>query len=155
MEARLPDDKLERVHKAVEEWVHKKTATKREILSLVGLLQHASKVVRPGRSFVSRMYSTAARVKELDHFTRLNLDFRSDLFWWRTFLLRWNGVGFLHSLGHGCPSLIIQSDASGSWGCGAVCLTKWFYWQMAPNPQLGCYDDQRNGAPGFSLCCLG
>ena len=56
-------------------------ATKRDILSLVGLLQHASKVVRPGRFFVSRMYSTAAKVKELDFYTKLNKEFRSDLIW--------------------------------------------------------------------------
>ena len=67
LEARLPDDKLLRVRTAVAEWLEKKKATKREILSLIGLLQHAAKVVRPGRTFVSRMYSTAARVPELDY----------------------------------------------------------------------------------------
>ena len=60
-------------------WLDKKKATKREILSLVGLLQHAAKVVWPGRSFVSRMYSMAARVLELDYYTRLNHEFQSDL----------------------------------------------------------------------------
>ena len=36
---------------------------------LVGLLQHATKVVRPGRTFISRMYNTAARIKELHYYT--------------------------------------------------------------------------------------
>ena len=45
-------------------WLPRKKA-KREILSLVGTLHHATKVVRPGRAFVSRMYSTAARLKYL------------------------------------------------------------------------------------------
>ena len=54
---------------------------KREVLSLVGTLQHAARVIRPGRTFVSRMYSTAAKVKELDNFTRLNKEFQSDLYW--------------------------------------------------------------------------
>ena len=56
MEARLPNEKLERTKRVVCEWLHKKLATKREILSLVGLLQHATKVVQPGQSFLSRMY---------------------------------------------------------------------------------------------------
>ena len=35
------------------------------ILSLVGLLQHAMKVLRSGRIFVPQMYSTAAKLREL------------------------------------------------------------------------------------------
>ena len=51
----------------IAEWVGKKNATK-EILSLVGQLQHACKVVRYGRTFVARMYCTASKVKELDFY---------------------------------------------------------------------------------------
>ena len=32
------------------------------------------------------MYVTAAKVKQLDYYTPLNRDFRSDLHWWNTFL---------------------------------------------------------------------
>ena len=60
-------------------WLGKKKATKRQILSLMGLLQHTAKVVRPERSFVSRIYATSARVKELDFYIRLGKEFRSDL----------------------------------------------------------------------------
>ena len=81
MEARLPAEKLIRIQATIQEWLRKKSATKREFLSLVGLLQHAAKVVRPGRTFVSRMYSVAASVQELDYFTRLNREFRSDIYW--------------------------------------------------------------------------
>ena len=65
MEIRLPDDKLQRIHQELSRWLHRKVATKREILSLVGLLQHATKVVRSGRTFVARMYQTAAKLREL------------------------------------------------------------------------------------------
>lgn len=37
------------------------------------------------RSFASRRYATAARVKELDFYTRLGKEFLSDLAWWHTF----------------------------------------------------------------------
>ena len=46
-----------------------------------GLLQHATKVVRCGRTFVGHMYATAAKVQQLDHYTRLNKDFCSNLYW--------------------------------------------------------------------------
>ena len=56
MEARLPTDKLCRIRHQVKAWLTRKKATKRQILSLVGLLQHATKVVCPGCNFLSRMY---------------------------------------------------------------------------------------------------
>ena len=45
LKARLPEDKLVRIQRLLVRWLDKKKATKREILSLVGLLQHAAKVV--------------------------------------------------------------------------------------------------------------
>ena len=60
--------------------IQKKKAIKKQILSLVGLLQHATKVVRCSRTFVGRMYSTTAKLKEISFYTRLNKDFKSDLY---------------------------------------------------------------------------
>ena len=80
---------------------------------------HAARVVLLGRSFVSRMCTTAAKVKELGYFTMLNKNFRSDLYWWHTFLLSWNGRSLLkwHSQNI-FPDAVIVTDASGSWECG-------------------------------------
>ena len=89
MQARLPDDKLNHIKLQLSIWLHKKKATKRQILSLVGLLQHACKVVRSGRTFVARMYNTAAKVKKLTYFSRLNKSFKSDLYWWHMFINHW------------------------------------------------------------------
>ena len=120
METWLPKDKLQRMRILVREWLTKKKATKREILSLVGLLQHATKVVRCGRPFLSRIYATAAKLKELHYYTRLNKGFHSDLHWWNTFLVEWNGLNLLRNItATPSPDYHIQTDASGSWGCGA------------------------------------
>ena len=62
MEIRLPKDKLECIHQELSSWLHRKTATKRNILFPVGLLQHATKVIR---TFVAQMYSTAAKLREV------------------------------------------------------------------------------------------
>ena len=70
-QACLPDNKLSQLRSDVAAWMTRKNTTKRQILSLVGLLQHATKVVTPGRTFVSRMYKVAARLKKLSHITRL------------------------------------------------------------------------------------
>ena len=125
MEARLPAEKLTRLYGEIIEWRHKRKAKKRDILSLVGQLQHAAKVVRPGRTFVRRMYSTACLVKELDYFVRLNQEFRSDVYWWYTFLQSWNGISFFANT---TVEGVVQTDVSGNWGCGAVYAQKWFQW---------------------------
>jgi len=52
MELWLPADKLQRVKKSVQEWLEKDSGRKKDINSFVGLLQHASTVVKPGRHFV-------------------------------------------------------------------------------------------------------
>ena len=54
-ELRLPQDKLRRAREEVTNWQGRKSCTKKELLSLIGLLQHACRVVRPGRSFLRRM----------------------------------------------------------------------------------------------------
>ena len=79
MQAHLPDDKLHRIKTQVASCLSHKKATKRDILSLVGLPQHATKVVTLGRTFVSRMYGAAVCLKKLSHSTRLTKDFHSDL----------------------------------------------------------------------------
>ena len=127
MEACLPKDKLDRIRIAIQEWLNKRSATKREILSLVGVLQHAAKVVLPGRTFVSCLYAVAAKVQELDYFTHLNKEFQSDLHWWNTFLGHWNGVSFFQP--KVTPDVVIQMDASGSWGCAAFCGGHWLQWE--------------------------
>ena len=123
MEARLPKDKLLKLRQDIAEWVIYTDAKKRDILSL---LQHAAKVFRCGRAFVSRMYATTAKVKELHFYTRLNVEFRLDLCWWHTFLEDWNGLSLLRwDDSNWTPQHIIQTDASGSWGCGAFCNGQW------------------------------
>ena len=76
----------------------------------------------PGRTFVSRMYRLAACLKQLSHFTRLTKGFRSDLRWWHLFATHWNGLSFIQG---SIPNHIITSDASGTWGCGAVFESQW------------------------------
>jgi len=95
---RLPADKLERVQKTVQEWLEKDSSHKRDrdLESMVGLLQHAASVVRPGHHFVRRIIEEMVKVKKRNHHVCLNEETKSDLlWWWYIFLERWNGVGQL------------------------------------------------------------
>lgn len=101
-------------------------------MSLIGSLNHAAAVVRPGRVFLRRLIDLSKIPKELHHFVRLNHEARSDILWWKTFIGRWNGVGLLSALGCVKPSICLRSDASGQWGCGAVWQQEWLQLQWSP-----------------------
>ena len=76
------------------------------------------------------MYAKASTVKELDYFVKLGTEFRSDLLWWHTFIEGWNGLSLLRGESWSTPAdHCIQTDASGSWGCGAFLEGKWLQWQ--------------------------
>ncbi len=123
----LPSSKLERLRTTIRMWMGKKSCSKRELLSIIGQLQHACCVIRPGRAFLRRMIDLSKRVKELHHKVRLNAAFRSDLRWWGCFLPIWNGACSMAGAALRKPQVILTSDASGSWGCGAYTSTgEWF-----------------------------
>ena len=56
MELRLPAEKLQMLQQEIKSWAEKKSCTRRELQSLTGQLQHAATVVRPGRTFLKRLY---------------------------------------------------------------------------------------------------
>ena len=92
-----------------------------------------TKVVKPGRIFVSRKYATAAKVKKLSHWTRLTAEFKSDLHWWHLFITTWNGISFFHNACHEAPfDHQIWTDASSMWGCGAWFGNQWFQFPWPP-----------------------
>ena len=54
-ELRLRPEKLQRLQALLESWGDRRVCSRKELESLVGLLNHACKVVRPGHSFLCRM----------------------------------------------------------------------------------------------------
>ena len=88
----LPEEKLRELKALIQSWVARKVTTARDLKSLVGKLENACKVVRPGRSFLRRMIDLLRGVKSNRRLVRLNSSFRSDLAWWHHFLSGWNGV---------------------------------------------------------------
>ena len=125
---RLPREKLQRLQSLLSQWGDRRACSRRELESLVGLLNHACKVVRSGRSFLRRMIDLlhcAHHPPRRDVPIRLNTAFRSDLAWWQLFVSRWNGISFLPTPSH-LPVVEMATDASGSWGCGAWHQTAWF-----------------------------
>ncbi len=127
MELRLPaDNKLARLTSELAGWRGRKACKKRDLLSLIGVLSHACKVVRAGRTFLRRLIELSTTTKKLEHFVRLSREARSDIEWWWQFSAGWNGIKLLRNPAEARPSTTLVSDASGSWGCGAHWGSQWF-----------------------------
>ena len=89
MQLRLPEEKLLELKSLIAMWRKRKAGKKRELLSLIGKLSHAAKIIKPGRIFLRRMLDTTHKAKRLDHWVHLTEDFRSDLAWWHCFIDSW------------------------------------------------------------------
>ena len=131
----LPPDKLARLREEIDRWLSRRTCRKRELESLVGTLQYAAKVIKPGRSFVRRLIDLLKLARRPDHHIRLNAHVKSDLLWWRAFAEGWNGVAFFPPTSG--IELEFASDASGTWGCGAWAGSQWWQHQWPASLQRG------------------
>ncbi len=136
-ELRLPKNKLARLLEELSHWRGRKACKKRDLLSLIGLLAHASKVVRAARTFLRRLIDLSMAVTQLEHFVRLNHEARFDIEWWYQFSSKWNGITILQERSNN-KMVSLTSDASGSWGCGAYWDTKWFMFKWS-GPVAECH----------------
>ena len=122
---RLPKAKLADLKRLLAVWSGIPQCTKRELLSLVGSLSFAAKVVKPGRTFLRRLIDLSTSVRELSDIVVIDKDAREDIKWWSTFAPDWNGVGFFQDSLVSSSHLKLYTDASVR-GIGAVFNTKWF-----------------------------
>ena len=127
MELRLPSDKLEALQKLLLEWQNtKRKVTKRELLSLIGKLSFAAKVIPAGRIFLRRLIDLSTSVRKLHHRIRLPASARADIQWWQDFLPGWNGVSLmLQSDWVKAADIKLFADASGTLGFGAYFEGAW------------------------------
>eukprot|EP00112_Aurelia_sp_Birch-Aquarium-sp1_P003277 Seg1363.36 transcript_id=Seg1363.36/GoldUCD/mRNA.D3Y31 product="Polyprotein P3" protein_id=Seg1363.36/GoldUCD/D3Y31 len=126
-ELRLPVEKLTKVHLVLDTWKDRKTGTKRDLLSLIGLLQHCCQAVVLGRPFLRRLIDRAKTVSELHHFVTLSLWEKEDIQWWYTIFKSWNGKSLFHlPKWENAPDVSITSDAAGSIGFAAIHKLEWF-----------------------------
>jgi hypothetical protein len=127
MMARLPENKLVRMRQIVTSFLGRASCTKRELLSLLGHLQFACRVITVGRAFTARLLKASTTVKKLNYFVKLNQECRKDLHMWGTLLCQWNGVSlFLDLATTDDYDLELYTDASGV-GFGGYYQGAWFY----------------------------
>ena len=127
--ASLPTDKL--LHE-LHAFSILTRCTKRALLSLIGKLSVAAKVIPAGRIFIRRLIDASTRVSSNHHHIRLSAAMRADIHWWRTFAQTWNGKSFF--LDHLPPR---SSSCSPMPVIRAMVLTGEATGSVAPGPDAG------------------
>ena len=125
---RISAARLRDLSAELDDWLGRSKATKRQILSIVGKLSFAAKVVRSGRAFISRLLSASKHAKALHHHVKLNREARLDLLWWKRCIASHNGISYYNPTWPQEGVVHVYSDASGL-AMGATCGTEW--WQIS------------------------
>lgn len=132
-EIRLPQDKLVSLREEVLKLKSQKSATLKQLQSLIGMLNFACKVVPPGRTFLRRLIDLTVGLKKPYHHRRLNSEAKADLNAWGLFLDHFNGKAFFPSgITHSSASLHLFTDAS-DLGYGCTFGKEWFFGQFSSN----------------------
>lgn len=127
MECRLPPDKLHRIKGMVNRFLGRSKCTKQEMLSLLGHLAFAARVIPPGRTFMARLFKAAYSVNRLHHRVYLGHEAKEDLRMWATFLNNWDGISlFIDGIETLAEDMGLYTDASGVIGYGGYFQGHWF-----------------------------
>ena len=151
----LPQEKLSQLQDTLGQWRGRKACRKRELLSLIGSLSHACKVMRVGRIFLRILIDLSTKADRLNHFICLNTEARADIEWWHQLIGPWNGTSLLATLATQSPATTIYSDATGMWGCGAVCGVNWFQVKCGCKSQVLSHINQKTHPNSYSGSHLG
>ena len=94
--ASLPPDKLTRVRSFIDLFLSSSSLTKSDLLSLLGHLNFAMRIIPQGRSFISHLLDLVAELPFPKSPLILDQGSRSDLTFWGLLLNHWNGISFFY-----------------------------------------------------------
>ena len=135
--AHLPPDKLSELRELIVVWRQRRKCQKRHLLSLIGKLSFATKVVPAGRVFMRRLIDASTTVTRMHHRITLTKETRADLAWWHQFLPVWPGTSlFLEEAWTPAPTLHLYTDAAGAIGYGAYFNGAWLSESWLPHQRL-------------------
>ena len=126
--ASLPQDKVTNLRQLLSSSMSKKKVTLRALQSILGHLNFACKVIKPGRCFLRRLYDLTKGKYQPSHLIKLNKDCRADLKLWHTFLSNYNGVTLLtNDRFISSQTLNLHTDAAGSKGFACTHMSDWTF----------------------------
>ena len=140
MQARLPADKLARIRECIHIFSVSRVCTRVELLSLLGMLNFAMRIIPQGRSFISRLLALLPSAPDSDSRVVLDAAALADLRMWDEFLQCWNGIAMFVP-GESCSSPQVGTDAAATVGYAAIFGTHWL---------AGPWPEEVLAIPGFT-----
>ncbi len=135
-QASLPKEKIDRIILVSSTLLEKPNCSKRELLSLLGHLNFAMRIIPQGRPFISHLLSLASSVHSLEDLISITQACRDELRLWLTFLNQWNGLSFFYNNLVSSPTDIqLFTDAAPSIGFGGFFQGRWFAAPWPPQLQ--------------------
>ncbi|XP_061574443.1 uncharacterized protein LOC133441046 [Cololabis saira] len=126
-QASLPTEKLNRISLLISNFLLAPGCTKRQLLSLLGHLNFAMRIIPQGRAFISHLLSIASAVPSLLSPISLDNSSRAELRLWLNLLATWNGITFFYDDQLAHPHDInLYTDAAPSIGFGGFYDGRWF-----------------------------
>lgn len=123
---KMPEHKINATLELLQDtWLHKSSATRKQIQQLLGKLLHISRAVKPARLFVSRMLETL-RQAPVTGYVKLSEEFLLDAHWFMRFLRHYNGI---HMMVQTTAETYIEVDSCLS-GCGGICGCYYYHSQF-------------------------
>ena len=132
MVAKLSRNKVTRIIQFIERMSDKSRCTNHELLQLFGHLNFASRVILPGRSFVSYLIYLSASVKNLRDMVYLDVHCREDLHMWHKFPRKWNGISFFYDTYFTASTEMQLFTDSSLVGFGGIFQNQWFCSEWPP-----------------------
>ncbi|XP_041963284.1 uncharacterized protein LOC121720877 [Alosa sapidissima] len=123
----LPKEKKDRISLLLNEFITSPSHTKQEVLSLLGHLNFAMRIIPQGRPFISHLLNCASATPSLEDVVSLDAQCLADLKLWRMCLDEWNGLCMFYDDCQSSPEdLQLYTDAAPSIGFGGFFKGRWF-----------------------------
>ncbi|XP_060566992.1 uncharacterized protein LOC132725821 [Ruditapes philippinarum] len=128
MIAKLPQNKVQALRSLLNMYRKQKKVTLRELQSLLGHLNFACRVIKPGRCFLRRLYDKTMGINSKHHYIKLNNDCRADIQLWHEFIHDYNGCTLLTGDRFiSNQTMNLFTDSAGSKGFGIVYSNEWTF----------------------------
>jgi len=127
---KIPDKKIKELLIGIETLLSKKKVTLKELQSICGSLAFCTKALPAGRAFSRRLYMATTRASKPYHFIRVTAGMKKDLFMWKLFLEKFNGVSYINEvdwMSNVKFKLFTDSAGGKGKGCAAYLQGSWAY----------------------------
>ena len=133
MTMQITPDRLMEIKQLLQTWLRKKSATLKDMQSLLGKLNFAASTVRSGRIFVSRLINSLKDFPKNSH-RKIDKEMRKDNEWWIQFMESFDGITVMPLINWDAPDTVFSSDANlksgGRWSSGEAFKTDFPAWLL-------------------------